>query len=128
MNGTATTDEHVTITCWEGLCVVTVPDRFLSDEALEIKDDMRLDRIKKELVIRMEKQQAHSGIMLLAPASGLRRFGAKPESWLAERVSIEISESDDLVGEAKLLLRQYTEMVYEMAAGVPVERSYSEET
>jgi hypothetical protein len=112
------------IECKDGLCVAIVPDEQLSKGLLEIGDDDDLERIKVQLVAHMEEWRSHSGIMLLGPVAATHRVGAKPERWLAEGVSVEFSESDDLEGEARVLLQEYSDMVREAAAAFETVETY----
>jgi hypothetical protein len=106
------------IRCENGLCVVNVPDGHISHALLEIEEDQTLVQIKDELLYQMRYWNADSGIMLFDPAVGARRFGPKPESWLAEGVSIEVSEHYDLEDERNSMFQQYKEMVEDSAAGL----------
>jgi hypothetical protein len=122
------TDEQHKIIYGGGLCVATVPETMLSGERLKLENDEALAEIKDELMRHMEAYGAHSGILLLAPALGARRFGPKPASWLAQRVGLEFSHSADLASEADALLQHYCEMVQEMAEGHRPVEIYSIDT
>jgi hypothetical protein len=111
------TGEQSGVFCLDGLCVSTVPEGLLSEKRLKLEDDEDLAGLKDELMRHMEATGAHSGVMLLAPALGARRFGPKPVSWLNERVGLEFSHSDKLVYEAEAMLQRYSDMVKEMAEG-----------
>lgn len=102
------------IECVDGLCVALVHDWQLLEIPLQIGEDARLATVKDRLVAEMAASDAHSGILLLAPETGMRRFGAIPDSCLAEHVGVEFSERDNLVRERKALFLRYQAMIAEM--------------
>jgi hypothetical protein len=105
------------IKCEDGLCVAIVPDEQISGKEMTFQADRQLASIKDALVTEMDGSDADSGIMLLAPSTGARRFGPKPEAWLADGVSIEISDHPDLDHERRTIFEQYREMLSEPDAG-----------
>jgi len=109
------------IECVDGLCVAIVHDWQLLEMPLQIGEDARLATVKDRLVAEMAASDAHSGILLLAPATGTRRFGAIPDCWLAEHVGVEISERSNLVRERKSMFLRYQAMMAEMEDEVLLE-------